>query len=41
MEDMSKKDGKNSVVELKDLKAQEAGGDYNPFLHREVEHPTT
>ncbi|RZC32530.1 proton-coupled amino acid transporter 4 [Asbolus verrucosus] len=41
-EDLCQKDGKNYVVEMKDLKkAEEANGEYEPYLHRDVEHPTT
>jgi hypothetical protein len=30
------------MVEMNDLKkAEEATGEYEPYLHRDVEHPTT
>ncbi|CAH1366375.1 proton-coupled amino acid transporter-like protein CG1139 [Tenebrio molitor] len=41
-EDVSRKNGKNYMVEMNDLKkAEEATGEYEPYLHRDVEHPTT
>ncbi|XP_044255726.1 proton-coupled amino acid transporter-like protein CG1139 [Tribolium madens] len=41
-EDLNRKNEKNYVVEMKDLKkAEEATGEYEPYLHRDVEHPTT
>ncbi|KAJ3662236.1 hypothetical protein Zmor_006592 [Zophobas morio] len=41
-DDATRKNGKSGMVEMNDLrKAEEATGEYEPYLHREVEHPTT